>query len=398
MNGRGADPRDNKVVPLRPPPPAIEPFQPTFVSELEGYVAKPRPWIVDGILMRKTVCLFAGPPKIGKSLLLQQLLSSIATGIPWLTHAVERCRTFGMFTEDPHDELARRQIAINEHFDRAAADYELDMSWDAREGRTALLVEYDRFSDQPKFTPLWDQLWNFVYENGVGVVGIDTAAVVFGGNENFRGQVTNFVRALVQQAVIHDLAIVLTSHPSKAGVNGYSGTTAWLGSARFGMSLGRPNDYDPDSGPHNLRVLRGLGANYGLGTMAERIEYRDGIFEPSEPEEHLSTKRAPLNAVERRDLEYRVLAGVKRVLQNGGKIPADMALQMSIPHRSRRAADPMINRVPLNDLYAAQDALIASGGLVRVSVGRKCLLRPADGPYYESEVPWLDLTMPPPPP
>jgi hypothetical protein len=392
MNGRGASPQN--VVPLRRPAPAIEPFRPTFVSQLEGWTPAPRPWIVDGLLLRRTVCLFAGPPKVGKSLLLQQLLSSVATGIPFLSHPVERCRAFGMFTEDPDDELRRRQLAINKSFDRQAGDWELDFSFEAREGKSATLVEFERFSDFPKFTPLWDQLWDFVADTEIGVVGIDTAAVVFGGNENFRSQVTNFMRALVQRAVRHECAVCLTAHPSKLGANSYSGSTAWLGSARFAMSLGRPADYDPDVGPHHRRVLRGLGANYGAGLDSERLEYRDGIFELSEPEEP-AAKRAPLNHVERADLEYRVLAGVKHVIANGGKIPADTILPASIPYRARRSPNQMINRVALNDLVAAQEALVEAGRLVRVSVGKRCLLRPQDGPYYHGEQPWLDLTSPP---
>jgi hypothetical protein len=383
-----------KVVPLRAPGPAIEPFQPFYVSQLEGYEPKPREWIVDGIVLRKSVTLFAGPPKIGKSLLLQMLLSSVSSGIPWLTHVALHCRSFGLFTEDPSEELNRRQIAINEYYNRSAADFELDMSWDAREGKDALLVEYERFSDRPKFTPLWDQLWGFVRDEGIELVGIDTAAVVFGGNENYRAQVTNFMRALVQQAVIINGAVILTAHPSKLGANSYSGTTAWLGSARFGMSLGRPNDYDAEAGPHDQRVLRGLGSNYTGGLISERLRFRDGIFEPSEEEARTATRRTPLNAVERGDLEYRVLAGVKKVMANGAKLPADEMAAGSIPSRCRKSADPLLNRIPLNDLYQAQAALIETGRLVRVSVNRKCLLRPADGPYYAGELPWLNLTTP----
>jgi len=388
-------PPPRNVVPIRPQhrAPAIDPFIPTYASQLEGWVPTPRPWLIDGVLLRKTVTLFAGPPKIGKSLLLQQLLTSVATGLPWLNREVIRCRAFGLFTEDPDDELRRRQLDLNVLVDRSPADLELDLSWDAREGKDALLVEYEKFSDRPKFTPLWDQLWDFVREEGIEVVGIDTAAVVFGGNENFRGQVTSFMRELVKQAIAINGAIVLTAHPSKTGANSYSGSTAWLGSSRFAMSLGRPADYDPELGPHHQRVLRGLGANYGAGLIAERIEYHDGVFVPSEPEEQ-QHKRGPLNSVERLDLRYRLLIGLKRVLQNAAVVPADEMSPQSMPNRARRSPDPQINRVALNDLYFAQQELLESGQVVRVEVGRRCLIRPADGPFYRDESPYI----PAPPP
>jgi len=390
------DPRDDNVYDIgsaRARKAPIDPFLPFFASQLEGYTPQPREWIVDGVLLRKTICLFAGPPKIGKSLLLQQLLTSVATGLSWLGRETVRCRAFGLFTEDPEDELRRRQLDINALVDRSPADFELDLSWDAREGKDALLVEYERFSDRPKFTPLWYQLWDFVRDEGVQVIGIDTAAVVFGGNENYRGQVTSFMRELVKQAIAVNGAIVLTAHPSKTGPNSYSGSTAWLGSARFALSLGRPNDYDADLGPHHQRVLRGLGANYGAGLVAERIEYQDGVFVASDPEIRQG-KSGPLTTQERLDLRYRMLMGLKRVLHNGAKVPADTMSPMSMPSRARRSPDPLINRVPLNDLYQAQDDLIEAGQVVRVDVGRKMLLRPAEGPFYDGEQPWIPAVAP----
>lgn len=401
MNGRGApgagggDPRDNadRVHRLETP---LKPFRPFYASQLEGYTPKPRQWLVDGVLMRRTVTLFVGPPKIGKSLLLQQLLTSVATGLPWLGHACERGRAFGMFTEDPAEEINRRQLDINAAYDRAAADYELDLSWQTLEGEDALLVEFDRYGDQPKFTPLWHQLWQFVEDEGIEIVGLDTAAVIFGGNENFRGQVTNFMRGLVAQAVAKNCGIVLTAHPSKISANSYSGSTAWLGSARSAMSLGRPADYDPENGPHNERVLRGLGSNYAAGLIADKLEYHRGVMVPADPElQTHKAKRGPLNHTERMDLEYRLLAGLKNVMKNGGLVLADEGAAMGLVNRARRSPNPMLNGVSLNDLAAAQDALLASGRVVRVSVGSKCLLRPADGPYYAKEQPWLDLMTPP---
>ena len=127
---------------------------------------------------------------------------------------------------NPQDELVRRQVALNSHFNRSPADFKLEMSLDAREGKEALLVEYHRYSDEPKFTPLWHQVWNFVREEDIKVVGIDTAAVVFGGNENFRSQVTNFMREIVKRAVMINGAVVLTVHPPKGNESSYSGTSA----------------------------------------------------------------------------------------------------------------------------------------------------------------------------
>jgi hypothetical protein len=69
-------------------------------------------------------------------------------------------------------------------------------------------------------------------------------------------------------------------------------------------------------------------------------------------------------------------------------------LLASLPNRARRSPDPMVNHIALNDLYAAQAELITSGRVVRVSVGGKCMLRPAKEFYYPGEQPWLDLMTP----
>jgi len=365
---------------------AVDVFQPFYASQLEGWVPTPREWLIDGVLLRKSVCLLAGPPKIGKSLGLQQLLTSSATGLPWLGREALHCRAFGLFTEDPGDELARRQVDINAHYGRSAADLELNLSWDAREGREATLIEFGRYDDRPIYTPLWHQLWAFVASEGIEVVGIDTAAVTFGGNENSRAQVTAFMRELHRQAIAINGAIVLCAHPSKSVPGSYSGSTAWLASARFALSLNRPADYDEETGePRDVRLLRGLGANYSAGLATQRLEYRDGVFEAS-GDAHGSRRRAPLNQTERLDLRYRLLQGLKRVMENGAQVVADEMHPKSMPSRARRV--PELSRVALNDLYRAQAEMLQAGQVVRVAVGRWCLLRPAEGPGYPDERPW----------
>ena len=200
-------------------------------------------------------------------------------------------------------------------------------------------------------------------------------------------------RALQVKAIEINGCIILNVHPAKSNVNGYSGTTAWLASARGGLSLGRPVDYDQETGePANVRVLRGLGSNYGVGITAERIEYRDGVFIHADAE--MNRKRGPLGIIEREELKDRLMRGVRLTLMNGGKIPADEMQPTSLPNRVKRQTNPALSRIPLNELYLAQNELLASGQLVRVDVDGRCLIRPHDGPYIQGESPWV---MPPAP-
>lgn len=386
---------DNVVRLPRQAKPALDQFRPFYVSELQGVDLPAPEWVVDGVLLRGTVSLFAGPPGIGKSLLLQQLLTATALGQPWLGRETIQARSFGLMCEDPLNQLKRRQQDINAHFDRDAADLEMELSIESRDGKDSLLVEFpNNFRATPKYTALWDQMWDYVEDEGIKIVGVDTAAAVFGGNENSREQTTVFMRELQKKAVQIDGAVILSAHPSKGNV--VSGSTAWLASARFGMALMRPGDFDPETGqPRDARVLRGLKANYGAGITSERLEYMDGVFVPTESEQkHGPTKRGPLSDQELADLRYRLLIGLKRVLQNGAKVPADEMDAKSMPNRARRSGSQEINRVPLNELYRAQQAMLEVGQIVRVSVKKQCLIRPADGPYYEGETPYLSIPAP----
>lgn len=378
----------------RPPAKRPEPFRAFYAAEMEGREPKPREWMVDGVIPRKTVVLLAGPPKIGKSLLVQQLLTAAALGHNWLGRQTIQSRSFGMFCEDPQEELERRQADINFHYGVSAADFETEYSWQSRDGKEALLCEFNR--DKIIWTDLWEQLTLYCVDEGIRLLALDTAATCFGGNENFRNQVTAFLRGLQGLAIKIDGAVILSAHPSRSSPNSYSGTTGWLASVRTGLSLGRPVDFDPETNePRHVRVLRGLGTNYGAGVGAERLEFDHGVLVPTEPEQRATGKRGPLSQLERNELKYRLLMGLKKVRLNDGKIPADVEKRDSMPNRARRSTDPQINRVPLNELYLAQEELLDSGQVVRVSVNRQCLIRPHDSGFYDNEEPWIPAVRPP---
>ena len=58
-------------------------------------------------------------------------------------------------------------------------------------------------------------------------------------------------------------------------------------------------------------------------------------------------QRGPLTPTERQDLRYRLLNGLRQVVQRGAKVPADYDLPHSMPLRAHRSNDRHINRVPL---------------------------------------------------
>jgi len=381
MSDRGGR-RDN-VHQFRPQQaPAVEPFQPYYAAQLHDYTPKSREWLVDSLILRGTVALFTGPAKIGKSILLQQLLTAVSLGHEWLGHATVPCRAFGLFTEDSQDELARRQIAINIYYEIDPADYEINYSWESRDTKDGTLVSFDGYLDLPLFTPLWHQMWRHCDDDGIQVLALDPTGVVYGGNENNRRQVTVFVRELHKQAARREGAIILSAHPSKADPRGYSGSTAWLGSVRFAMSLQRPPDYDENTGDEHARVLRGLGGNYSASRVNDQLRWDRGLYVLDGD----AVKPVKLDQVGRQDLEYRLLQGIRRIVEQGGRIDSDEMSSRSAPSRARRSAE--YKSIPLNELYRAVDQLLITGRVIRVEVDRKAVLRPAEGPAYNSEKPW----------
>ena len=87
----------------------------TFISptSFAGKAPPDRLWVVSSWLPAATVSLLYGAGGEGKTLLLQQLMTSVASGTPWLGLPVSQGPTLGLFTEDDLDEMHRRQDAIN---------------------------------------------------------------------------------------------------------------------------------------------------------------------------------------------------------------------------------------------------------------------------------------------
>jgi RecA-family ATPase len=332
--------------------------------------------------MRGAVTLLAGIQKIGKSLMLQQILSAVALGKPCLGLHTERARAFGYFCEDPDYWLIRRQFDINAALSAEMPDYDDAFSWVSHAASSdCVLAEFEY--GKMRLTSAWDHLWREVDAQQSEIIGIDTAAAVFTGNENSRNQVTPFMRALQAKALEKHRAVVLCAHPTKSDPRGFSGSGAWLASARQGFSLQRPNDYDElTNTPANERLLCGLGTNYSAGPSTIRLRWREGVFEAVDPD-LLPTRATSAKSLE--VLAEEMLRGLYHTRTNGGAVPADVMMAGSLPRRYRKTFN---QRTSLNDLYAAQDQLLARGDVVRVKVKGRCLLRPRTAAKYDSEEVW----------
>ena len=393
-----SDPRGNVVAHPAAKLALPQPLSLSYAGDIDGPPDPPR-WLVDGVLLPGTVTLFAGAPDVGKSLATLQMLVAIALGRDWLGRACEQARCLAVFCEDVKERVESRCLQICEHYEVHNSVIEHELAWLACPDRETLLWQTEFGKGQP--TPLFHQLFGGAGYLGAGEVGdrgyrvvlLDTAAAMFDLNHNHTAQVSAAMRALVREAIRHNCVIILNSHTPKQDKAGFGGSGQWSAAARAGFNISRPKpppgveEEEMAYGDFGLqRVFSSLKSNYGPRFRPERWRWREGVFVVDEAEND-RPRRKKIGEAERTEIRYRLLMGLKRSMQGGALVPADEMAAGSLPNRARRCSDGEINRVPLNELYAAQQALLDAGQIVRVSVRGRCLLRPIDM-AYPGETEW----------
>jgi AAA domain len=255
------------------PNPSLRIVCPTIFN---GLIPPSRRWIAPQWIPYEVVTGFYGDGGVGKSLLAQQLQTATALGSTWIGLPVEQAVSLGVYCEDDENELWRRQCAINASY---FADHDaLGLThWMPRLGEDNLLMTFGR-SGVGKLTKFHQQVLDAALDLKARLVIIDTAADVFGGNENDRGHVRQFVqRALGGIALKIDGAVVCCAHPSRAGLKsgeGDSGSTGWSNAFRSRLYIRHIED-DP-----NGRILDRKKANYASRNDELRLRWHDGVIVP----------------------------------------------------------------------------------------------------------------------
>ena len=261
------------------PLPALSVIDPT---EWEGVPIPPREWIVPEWLPIGHTTLLYADGGVGKSLLTLQLMAASSLGAGWLLLPTLKCRSVGLFAEDEPDELQRRLSDIVAYHGSRFADLG-NMRLLSGVGRSNLLAKIGR-DGSISTTDRWDELRGVALEHGARLVGVDTAATSFAGNENDRSAVTQFVGGVLT-GLAQEIggAVILNAHPSRAGmVAGGTmdgGSTGWRASARSMLSLEVPKDDDGNPLP-TARVLTRRKANYAASGDALRLTWQGGVLAP----------------------------------------------------------------------------------------------------------------------
>ena len=228
-------------------------------SDFSGPEPSPRVWTLHDYVPANETTLLTGPGGVGKSLFGQQFVTCVAAGLAFLSVPTSGTIALYVSCEDDFDELTRRQQKIC----RAIGQFQLEDRLHLSSLRGLIGNELCEFDVGGKLSPT-DRFYELAYTiNKVqaDVVVLDHLGHFFIGNENDRGEVTQFVNLLNKLAQDANSTIVLLGHPNKSG-DSYSGSTAWLNAVRSQIELSWGDDKGSMPGTSDTRRLTLGKANY----------------------------------------------------------------------------------------------------------------------------------------
>jgi RecA-family ATPase len=263
--------------------PVSRPLKFVEAHKLQGKPIAEREWGVQDWLPIGCVTGNWGDGGTGKTLLAQQLMTSCATGKPWLGLATMRCRTIGLFCEDDEAELHRRQDRINRAYGIEFDDLD-DMAWASAIGDDNALIRFD-VDGRPYETKRFAEFKRHAIDFQARLLLVDTAADTFSDNENDRARVRAFVSSLNRLAQDLKAAVLLNLHSSRTGMRADGdmdgGSTAWSNTVRSRWSLERPKAEEGETADPNARVLTRRKANYASVGETLKLCWCNGALLPA---------------------------------------------------------------------------------------------------------------------
>lgn len=261
-------------------------------SEIRGPIPE-REWLLRDWFPSKAVSLLFGPGGVGKTLLIQQLANCVATGVDFMGIETSRMPVLAVLCEDDSLEISRRQLSINDWLgvnEITGSGPDNLFIW-PRVGEDNILVTFpSQGEDKPgefygKLRDAVEEVKQRTDSDEILII-LDTAADLFGGNENVRREVNTFVKTYLSSfCVAHKATVITLAHPSLSGLSsgtGMSGSTAWENSARARAYFHRSEDDD------DVRTLSRKKSNYSaIGDSHDlTLLWQDGVYQlPTAPDQ-----------------------------------------------------------------------------------------------------------------
>jgi hypothetical protein len=202
---------------------------------------KPRPWIVPGYLMRRTVTVVAGPGGAGKSSLTAGWCVALALGQPMGGFAPNAPYTSLIYNiEDDQEEQRRRFSAALRPYGRPPAAVAERI---IRCGPTGVgtLLDRDLGTGQIALTLAWQELEEVLRQCRPDVVFLDPLVELHTAEENDNTALRLVIAHLRELAQRFDCAIVLVHHTRKGAtagdVDSIRGAGSLVGAARCAFTV-----------------------------------------------------------------------------------------------------------------------------------------------------------------
>jgi len=192
--------------------------------------AHPVEWVAKEMIPRGSVTSLYGVGSIGKSMLAMQLAECIATGQPFMGIDVMTGTVLTLMHEDDEDEQTRRIHRLG-----GSAERVLSVADDGDEAGPCMM-RFD-LRGRPQWTEAGERFEATVAEHRPLLSILDPIALIYGGNENDRTQVSAFAHRLKWICAKYRTTILLIGHPAKAEGSEFSGSTAWDTAVRSRLIL-----------------------------------------------------------------------------------------------------------------------------------------------------------------
>lgn len=256
--------------------PAAKPLASLDLVALADIEPEPKRFIIPRLAPAAEVTLFTGAGAVGKSLLAQQLATAIATGTSTLGLDLDPAPAIYITCEDDAKVLHYRQAHICRALGLDMANLAGWLHLISLRGEPDNALAYFDHEGRLVAAPLFARVAKLVRETRAALVCLDNVAHLFTGNENDRGNVTQFVNLLNRLAGETGVAMLLMGHPNKGG-DTYSGSTGWLNAVRSQVYMSR---LEEDGADPDVRTVTIGKPNYTQAGEALRFRWHNWAFVP----------------------------------------------------------------------------------------------------------------------
>lgn len=202
---------------LEPPPSLFEVARVTWGNAMIPLDIKPRPWLVERMLMLTTVTVLLAPGSAGKSSFSLALAAHMALGLPFAGHQPRHaCKTIVYNGEDNVEEQSRRLLAV-------CIEYQLDyeqvrnrvMLLSARTFKMQLAMK-DGPGRPIRNDALISQIVDVASDPEVGLLILDPLVKIHQCNENDNNEMDMVMEILTDIAEEANIAVLVLHHTGKA--------------------------------------------------------------------------------------------------------------------------------------------------------------------------------------